>query len=171
LSHFGIFVDETACAVLPFARSFLGSTEEIIMRAFAVCLTVCLGFGVFSAVACSSDATTGGSGAEAGEAPTAGKGGGASGGATGVGEGGAGGSTCAYDSDKCRTCLGTKCMTQAGACIGDDACGQALSVLEGCACNPSKTFDQCAMDFGQAGKVPAADLVTCFTDNCTADCM
>jgi hypothetical protein len=142
------------------------------MRAFAACLTAVLGFAAFSVVACSSDATTTTPAGEAGEAgapssPAAGGGGATS---TGGGTGEAGASTCAYDSDACRTCLGTKCSTQAQACLGDNACSGALSVLEGCACDPSKTFDDCATAFGQSGKVPAADLVTCYTDNCTADC-
>ncbi len=153
------------------------------MRAFAACLTVVLGFGAFSAVGCSSDATTGGTPGEAGEAgattsPTPGgagmsPGGGAAGegGASGAGaEAGAPASTCSFDSDACRTCLGSKCMTQSATCINDDACGQALSTLDGCACDASKSFDDCATAFGQSGKTPAADLVTCYTDNCTADC-
>ena len=156
------------------------------MRAFAACLTVVLGFGAFSAVGCSSDAKTGGTAGEAGEAgasPTAGSAGKPSGGAPGEGgapgtagatpEGGAAGapaSTCSFDQTPCTTCLQTKCGTKLEACTGVDACGLALSALEGCACDTSKTIDECKTTFGQDGGDPAAPLVTCYDDNCTTAC-
>ncbi len=59
------------------------------MRAFTACLTVLLGLGAFSLVACSSDATTTASGGGAGEAATDNGGGGASSGGATVGEAGA----------------------------------------------------------------------------------
>ena len=151
------------------------------MRAFAACLTVCLGFGVFSAVGCSSDATTGGTGAEGGEAgapttPSAGKSGGSSAGATSTagapsGEGGAGGDTCAYNSDACTGCLTDKCGTEVAACGNDAACGGGILPLRSCACDGTSTIDKCEMDFAMTGGDPAAVLVTCFNQNCAASCM
>jgi len=137
------------------------------MRAFAACLSVVLGLGAFSVVACSSDATTTAAGGEAGEAPAVGGGGMTStGGATA--EGGA--SSCTFDSDACAACLQGKCATEAGGCVADDACGAALSVLEGCACDASKTIDECKTAFGQSGGDPAAVLVTCYDANCMSAC-
>jgi hypothetical protein len=168
---------------MPSYRSpvLLGSTEEIIMRAFAACLSVVLGLGAFSVVACSSDATTtaaGGGAGEAGAAPSAGSGGktssggapGAAGAAGAAGEAGAPASTCTFDQPACGACLQTKCGPELGACIMDNACTAALQTLTGCACNPSKTIDQCKTSFGMDGGDPAAPLVTCYDANCASSC-
>jgi hypothetical protein len=148
------------------------------MRAFAACLTVVLGLGAFSVVACSSDATTtaaGGGGGEAGavSSPAAGAGGKAasSAGAPGAaGEAGAPALTCSFDQPACGGCLQSKCTATLGACAGDDACGAALNTLTNCACDPSKTIDECKTAFGKDGGDPAAPLVTCYEDNCATTC-
>jgi hypothetical protein len=143
----------------------LGSTEEIIMRAFAACLAVVLGLGAFSVVACSSDASTA-AGGEAGEAPSAGGGGmTSSGGATGE----AGAPACAYDSSTCQDCVTGKCTDQVTACGNDDACLSALTGIRGCICGGT-SVDTCEMNFAKDGGDPAAPLVTCFNANCATAC-
>ncbi|HEY1534522.1 MAG TPA: hypothetical protein VGF76_10900 [Polyangiaceae bacterium] len=136
------------------------------MRAFAACLSVVLGLGAFSVVACSSDATTTAAGGEAGEAPAVGGGGmTSSGGATGE----AGASSCSFDSDACQTCVPMKCPDEVTACSGDDACLGALSALEVCVCGGT-SLTTCEANFGKDGGDSAAPLVTCFNANCTSAC-
>jgi hypothetical protein len=144
------------------------------MRAFAACLSVVLGLGAFSVVACSSDATTtaaGGGTGEAGAAPSAGSGGKASsGGAPGAaGEAGAPASTCSFDSDACQSCVPMKCPDQVAACGSDSACLGALSGLDGCVCGGT-SLATCETNFAKDGGDPAAPLVTCFNDNCKTAC-
>jgi hypothetical protein len=143
-----------------------GFTEEIIMRAFAACLSIALGLGAFSVVACSSDATTTAAGGEAGEAPSAGSGGKTSSGGA-PGEGGA--PACSFDSDTCQSCVPMKCPDEVSACSGDDACLGALSALDGCVCGGT-SLETCESNFAKDGGDSAAPLVTCFNAKCTTDC-
>jgi hypothetical protein len=135
------------------------------MRAFSACLTVFLGLGAFSVVACSSDASTTAAGGASGETNSAG-----GGGATGIGGGTSEAGACSFDAPGCGTCLQDKCGTETVTCGSDDTCAGALSALEGCACDASKTIDECKTTFGQNGGDPAAPLVTCYNDNCTTAC-
>ena len=137
------------------------------MRAFAACFAVVLGLGAFSVVACSSSSTTTAAGGEAGEAPAVGGGGmTSSGGATGE----SGAPACSFDSDGCTACLQDKCGTEATGCLADQTCSGPLTTLEGCACDASKTIDECETAFGKDGGDSAAMLVTCFNANCTSAC-
>jgi hypothetical protein len=154
------------------------------MRAFSACLAVVLGFSTCYMAACSSDSDAGGGAAgDAGESSTAGSSGktgssgapgaaGATPGAAGEAPGAAGApaSDCAFTSDTCTGCLTDSCGSQESDCIGDNSCSKGLSDLLPCACDASKTTEECETAFATTGKDPATALITCFNAHCAAAC-
>jgi hypothetical protein len=149
------------------------------MRAFAACVTVFFGFGMASMAACSSDSTTSAAAGAAGEAgdtstggSTAGTGGGPVAEAGSAGSAGAAGAPagCSFESDACQACLKSNCLDKLTACSSDAACDGALTDLQGCACDPSKTTLDCETAFQSGGGDKATIVITCFNDNCATAC-
>ena len=139
------------------------------MRAFAACFVAVLGLGALTSMAACSDATDTGSGgaggatAEGGAKATAGA-------PASAGTGGKAAVDCKFESDACQTCIGSKCMAEAGACVAADGCATPLFTLEECACDKTMTTDSCKAAFIKDGGDEATELSTCYAKNCTASC-
>ena len=121
-----------------------------------------------------SGGTGGASGGSGGSSSTGGSSTGGSGGSNAAGAGneaGAGGAAeCALSSGACPMCIATSCGAEEAACIGDDACGMALSNdLSKCVCVDMKPAGDCATTFAGTNDTAAA-LATCAKTHCSTEC-
>jgi len=67
-------------------------------------------------------------------------------------------------------CIATSCGAEEAACIGDDACGMALSNdLSKCVCVDMKPAGDCATTFAGTNDTAAA-LATCAKTHCSTEC-
>ena len=69
---------------------------------------------------------------------------------------------CTFLTEACQTCLTDNCKDLVTACGGDATCGEALSLLTVCVCNPSNDATECKATFHTDGGAKAEKLIECY---------
>ncbi|MEO8901298.1 MAG: hypothetical protein ABI488_06315 [Polyangiaceae bacterium] len=87
-----------------------------------------------------------------------------------TGAAGAASTACAFESDACTGCFQKECATELAACAPAVDCGGAISDLDACACDSTKSAEQCETAFVTNGGTKAQPLVDCFNANCATAC-